>query len=82
MRLTVVGFVLAVLVANPPARSSAQELAVHFMNVGQGDGTLIVCPNGNRILVDAGSSGGGTRRPSASTSTPTSRPLSRRSIRS
>jgi beta-lactamase superfamily II metal-dependent hydrolase len=42
-----------------PGEVLAQELAVHFMNVGQGDGTLIVCPNGNRILVDAGSAGGG-----------------------
>lgn len=30
------------------------HLAVHFIDVGQGDSTLIVCPNGDRILVDAG----------------------------
>ena len=35
------------------------QLAIHFIDVGQGDSTLIVCPNGNRILVDVGSVGGG-----------------------
>ena len=38
--------------------ATAQTLELHFINVGQGDSTLIVCPNGNRILVDAGSTGG------------------------
>lgn len=35
--------------------SAAGTLELHFVNVGQGDATLIVCPNGRRILVDAGS---------------------------
>ena len=30
-------------------------LGIHFLDVGQGDATLVVCPNGERVLVDAGS---------------------------
>ena len=36
----------------------SQNLEIQFLDVGQGDGTLIVCPNGKRILVDLGSNGG------------------------
>lgn len=31
------------------------KLVVHFVDVGQGDSTFIECPNGNVIVVDAGS---------------------------
>lgn len=31
------------------------ELILHFVEIGQGDCTLIECPNGGFILVDAGS---------------------------
>ena len=34
----------------------SQDLELHFLDVHQGDSTLVVCPNGNRILVDAGDS--------------------------
>lgn len=34
------------------------DLTIHFIDVGHGDATLINCPNGKRILVDAGSSSG------------------------
>jgi competence protein ComEC len=36
------------------AKASAGKTELHFINVAQGDSTLIVCPNGNRILIDAG----------------------------
>ena len=38
--------------------SAQSSLEVHFIDVGQGDCTLLVCPGGDRILVDCGSSGG------------------------
>jgi beta-lactamase superfamily II metal-dependent hydrolase len=37
---------------------SPKELEVHFIDVGQGDSTLVICPNGENILVDAGSLSG------------------------
>lgn len=39
----------------PPTVSTQGELKLHFMDVGQGDSTLISCPDGKHILVDAGS---------------------------
>lgn len=40
------------------ALTAAGPLTIHFMDVGQGDGTLIVCPNGSTILIDTGSLSG------------------------
>jgi len=35
----------------------ASELRMHFFDVGDGDSTLIVCPDNSAILIDAGSAG-------------------------
>lgn len=45
-------------VSRPAGLAAARPLAIHFMDVGQGDGTLIVCPNGSTILIDSGSLSG------------------------
>jgi len=34
--------------------ATAGRLQIHCLNVGQGDGTLIVSPTGRRVLIDAG----------------------------
>ena len=53
-------YVVLVLAILSSSAAWGQNLVVQFLDVGQGDGTLIVCPNGNRILVDLGSKGGKT----------------------
>lgn len=39
-------------------RAREQPLEIHFLDVGQGDGNLIICPNGNTIMIDAGTTSG------------------------
>jgi beta-lactamase superfamily II metal-dependent hydrolase len=43
----------------PAAQNINLELAVHFINVGEGDSTFIHAGNGENILIDAGSPAGG-----------------------
>ncbi len=42
----------------PSAAPVAGSLEIHFIDVGQGDSTLVLCPNGRSIFVDAGSISG------------------------
>jgi competence protein ComEC len=45
---------------NPPVVASAlsTDLQVHFIDVGQGDSTLVMLPNGPNMLIDGGSRAG------------------------
>lgn len=45
--------------------ASATELAVHFLDVGQGDATLIETPDGVQVLIDGGPDAGVLRELSA-----------------
>jgi beta-lactamase superfamily II metal-dependent hydrolase len=38
----------------------SQELAIHHINVGQADATLIISPTGSKTLIDGGNTGNGT----------------------
>ena len=52
---------LAFVVAPSAWGQPQAELVLHFVEIGQGDCTLIECPNGGFILVDAGSTAHGDR---------------------
>jgi beta-lactamase superfamily II metal-dependent hydrolase len=49
--IAAIALVPGAAIAQPPAT----PLSLHFMDVGQGDGTLVTCPNGATILIDSGS---------------------------
>jgi len=39
--------------------AAAQNLEIYFLDVGQGDGSLVVLPEGAQVLIDGGPPGGG-----------------------
>ncbi len=53
--------VLALVSVRAASGRPQAELVLHFVEIGQGDCTLIECPNGGFILVDAGSTAHGDR---------------------
>lgn len=52
-------FVLIVSISLPTVSASTKQLEVHFIDVGQGDATLIKAPGGKTMLVDGGSNSAG-----------------------
>src|SRR5689334_9067591 len=57
--LCAVGLVCFILSCTSPLAKSAfatdrQEMKVIFIDVGQGDSTLVILPNGKSILIDGG----------------------------
>ena len=59
---TLVLAVLAAVLWYRVATDSDGKLHVHFMDVGQGDSTLIVTPEGRQVLIDGGPQGMGITR--------------------
>lgn len=53
-------FVLALLVVLAAKTAAQQPLEVYFLNVDQGDATLVVSPSGKSLLIDGGVAGKGT----------------------
>ena len=49
------------LCAAPLSSARAAELAISFLNIGQGDSALIVSPTGKRVLIDGGPPEAGER---------------------
>ncbi len=45
--------------ADSPAHKSKNDLAVHFIDVGQGDSMLIILPDGKNVVLDTGSPSAG-----------------------
>ena len=55
-------FVLVIsLLPGSIAKAAPTELKVHFLDVGQGDSTLIQTPDGINVLVDGGQKGSGAK---------------------
>src|SRR5215510_12922586 len=50
------------LVLGLSATASAQQLEIHYINVGWGNSILVRGPNGTTVLMDAGNTGMGTGR--------------------
>ena len=61
IRLRVLVWV-CVLVAGGAARAAAQQLQIHYINVGWGGSVFVKGPNGITILMEAGNTGRGTAR--------------------
>ncbi len=53
----VTSLVIALAMAASAAAQSNGRLQIHFMNVGQGDGTLLISPQGETVLFDNGALG-------------------------
>ncbi|MBI2911763.1 MAG: hypothetical protein HYY05_06440, partial [Chloroflexi bacterium] len=59
--LAAAGLLVALLACAPPVTTVAPgPLRLYFLNVGQGDGALLVTPDGVTVLLDGGDTNRGT----------------------
>ncbi|MBM7663047.1 beta-lactamase superfamily II metal-dependent hydrolase [Bacillus mesophilus] len=72
MKKTIISFLVMLFLVTLPIGTSTNhkveaiwfqspQLEVHFINVGQGDGVLVIMPNGKKMLVDGGPRESGIR---------------------
>ncbi len=61
-RLTVSRVFLWLVLVVLPISASAQQLEIHYINVGWGGSVLVKGPNGTTVLLEAGNTGRGTDR--------------------
>ena len=55
-KILIITAIITILILNLIIRETNQELKIYFIDVGQGDSTLIITPTNKKILIDGGGS--------------------------
>jgi beta-lactamase superfamily II metal-dependent hydrolase len=54
MRRLLVVLAVVVLSWQPPSHTQVSNLQIHFMDVGRGDGAILIAPSGETVMFDNG----------------------------